>query len=158
LRILRDPRLGTFGVSAVVMSLVLRTSAIASLGPWDAIAALVAAHALARAASIGLISVLPEARDEGLGAGFAAAVQRGQLILAAMAGLLMATSVLGIVVLPAALAAVAGALAIALLAGKKIGGLTGDVLGAAEQVAETLILLLAAAAATSGWGSVAWWR
>ncbi|MGH2711639.1 MAG: adenosylcobinamide-GDP ribazoletransferase [Actinomycetota bacterium] len=158
LRILRDPRLGTFGVCAVVVSLLLRTSAVASMAPWDAAAALVAAHALARVASIGLISFLPAASDEGLGAGYAAAVRTRHVLLGALGGLLIAGSVLGIFLVPSALAAVFGASVMGLLAKRRIGGLTGDILGAAEQTAETLVLLLAASAATNGWASVAWWR
>jgi len=47
--------------------------------------------------------------------------------------------------LSAAIAAAGSGLAVAMLAQRQIGGLTGDVLGGAEQVAETAILLLLAA-------------
>jgi adenosylcobinamide-GDP ribazoletransferase len=158
LRIMRDPRLGTFGVSAVAVSLLLRASTIASLGPWDAAAALVAAHALARAASVGLMRIVPNATGEGLGATYTRAVLPRQVALAATAGVVIAASILGVLAVPLALAAATGALVVGFLAKRKIGGLTGDILGAAEQAAEVLVLLLAAAAALSGWGPLAWWR
>ena len=51
-RILKDPRLGTFGVLAVAASLLLRAGAVAALTPAAALAALPAAHALSRAAAV----------------------------------------------------------------------------------------------------------
>jgi cobalamin synthase len=44
------------------------------------------------------------------------------------------------------------------VAATRIGGLTGDVLGAAQQGAEVAILLLAAAVAHNGWAPFPWWR
>jgi cobalamin synthase len=44
------------------------------------------------------------------------------------------------------------------LAKRRIGGLTGDILGAGEQAAEVVVLVTAVAAATNGWAPVAWWR
>jgi adenosylcobinamide-GDP ribazoletransferase len=58
-RILKDPRLGTFGVLAVAGSLLLRVAAVAALAPAAALAALPAAHALSRAAAVAAMTALP---------------------------------------------------------------------------------------------------
>ena len=158
LRILRDPRLGTYGVCAVGISILIRVVAVASLGPWDAAAALVAANALGRAAAVGLLGALSPAAGDGLGASYAEAVKPGQVAVGIAAGGALGSAALGILGLPAALGAAIAATVTGVLAKRKIGGLTGDILGAAEQAAEIVILLLAASAATEGWASVAWWR
>jgi cobalamin synthase len=44
------------------------------------------------------------------------------------------------------------------VAARRVGGLTGDILGAAEQIAETLVLLVGAAVATHRWVALPWWR
>lgn len=157
LRILRDPRLGTYGVCAVVMSILIRVSAVAALDRWDAAAALVAGNALGRAAAVGVLGTLPAASD-GLGASYAAAVKPRHVAIGIGLGVLIGAAALGILGLLAVLAAAIAAVATRRLARRTIGGMTGDVLGAAEQAAEVSILLLAAAAATNGWVSVAWWR
>lgn len=158
LRILRDPRLGTYGVCAVGLSILIRVSAVASLGPWDAAAALFAANALGRAAAVGLLGTLAAAGGEGLGASYAAAVKPRQIALGITLGALLGAIALGILGLPAALGAALVATTVGVLAKRRIGGLTGDILGAAEQAAEVLVLLVASAAATNGWAPVAWWR
>src|ERR1700761_6834116 len=67
LAIMRDSRIGTYGVLALLVSFVAKCSALASLPMAEVIPALVAAHALARAV-IPLVTInLPFARDDGLG-------------------------------------------------------------------------------------------
>jgi adenosylcobinamide-GDP ribazoletransferase len=158
LRILRDPRLGTYGVSAVAISVLLRVSVLSALDPWEAAAALVAAHALARAAATGLLGVLPPATDEGLGAGYARAVTRGQVLVAVLVSAALGSVAIGVLALPAFAAAVAGAASVGFAARRRFGGLTGDVLGAAEQIVEVLVLLVATVAVTTGWMTVPWWH
>ncbi len=142
LAIMRDSRIGTFGVLAVVLSVGLRATAIAQIGDSLTVAgALVAAHALARAAIPVAMQALAPARADGLGAaaGQPSGVQAGVAVTIAV--------IVAALVLPvsAALAALAGAtigfMAVVALAEKQIGGHTGDVLGAVEQAAETLALL-----------------
>jgi adenosylcobinamide-GDP ribazoletransferase len=155
-RILDDPRHGTYGVLAIVLSVVLRVAALAALGPWEALAILPMAHALSRAAAGALLLAQP-ARP-GLGASYAAWATPGGVALGAAAGLLLAGAAGGWWALPAAAVAGAAALAVGALAGRRFGGVTGDVLGAAQQVGEAGVLALGAAAAAGGWGSPAWWR
>jgi adenosylcobinamide-GDP ribazoletransferase len=157
LRILKDPAHGTYGVLAVALSLLLRVGALTSLDRWSAVAVLPAAHALSRAVSIGLLGVARPATDGGLGAFYASLVSRRLVFGALAAGLFVGLVFLEVWALPAALLAGLGASVVGWLSVRKLGGVTGDVLGAAQQAAEVLVLLLGAALAANGL-FVAWWR
>jgi adenosylcobinamide-GDP ribazoletransferase len=146
LRIMRDPALGTFGALALVFALGLRAAALGALADFPTVlAALLAAAAASRAMLPALLRGLPPARANGLG--HHAGRPDGDLVRIALA----AAVVIALVLLPfwsavaALIAAAAGAWAVAALARRAIGGQTGDVLGAAQQVAETLFLLAVAA-------------
>ncbi len=158
LRIMRDPTHGTYGVLAVVLSVAVRAAALASLDGWAALAVLPAGHALSRAGCIGLLVVARPATGEGLGASYAGAVGRGQVLAALGTGLLVGTVSLGPWVAPAALLAGLGAWAVGRVAARRVGGITGDVLGAAQQVGEVLVLLLGATMAAHGLPAAPWWR
>lgn len=145
LEIMRDSRLGTYGAAALLFSILLRWSALATLHDGaDVICALIAAHVGSRGIFGYLIQKTPLARDSGLAGSVGVvsdSVARTGLALGA-AGLLF----LGI---GGAIAA-AVVLAIVLLAFRalclrQIGGITGDTLGAAQQLAEITILLAASA-------------
>jgi adenosylcobinamide-GDP ribazoletransferase len=147
LAIMRDSRSGAYGVLALVFSVTLRVAGLAALTPWRAGLALVAAHAVSRAVMPLVMHRLEPARDDGLGA---AAGQPDNaaigwcLAIAIVVAVLCLGAVAGLVGLLVAVGAVA---ALATLARRQIGGYTGDVLGAAEQVGEIAMLLTAAAAA-----------
>jgi adenosylcobinamide-GDP ribazoletransferase len=148
IRILQDPRLGTFGVLAVAASLLLRVASVAALAPAAALAALPAAHALGRAAAVAAMAAFPVAGGSGLGAAYARALSRRRALLGLAAGLAVAVALLGVVALWAATAVAVAAFLLGRLAVRRIGGITGDVLGAVEQLGEILVLLAAAAAGT----------
>jgi adenosylcobinamide-GDP ribazoletransferase len=144
LAIMADSRHGTFGVLAVVLSVLLRTAALAGIGDMiHAGLALIAAHAASRAALPAVMSALAPARPEGLGA----AAGKPRLTNAAGA------AALGIVIAIAALGPALGGIALGLtgvgifaaasLAHRRIGGYTGDTLGAIQQIGEIVMLLAA---------------
>ncbi len=147
LEIMRDSRVGSYGVLALVFSVAVRASALAALTqPAAAVAALVAAGALSRAGLAGLARLLPPARTDGL----AAAQGRPGLptvALALMLGAVVAVPALGAAALAAAMAAAGAVWLIAALARRQIGGHTGDVFGAAQQAAEAAVLLTVTALA-----------
>ncbi|SDD96635.1 adenosylcobinamide-GDP ribazoletransferase [Ruegeria marina] len=140
LEIMKDSRIGTYGVLALILSQVLRLAALAALAASGALWSLLAAAVWSRALMPVLMAALPNARGAGLsqsvGRPAPAPVALG-LALACGLSLLVAGFAAGI---PALLAALA-ALGLAALARAKIGGQTGDILGAAQQVAEIVFLL-----------------
>ncbi|MGY8707761.1 adenosylcobinamide-GDP ribazoletransferase [Bradyrhizobium sp. 18BD] len=146
LEIMRDSRIGTYGVCALILSFGLRWSALATIAsPWAVTLALCAAHAAARAGVPAFMSLVPAARPDGLSA--SAGVPPGRSVAIAFAlGTLALTLALGPgkALAGLILLSLAGLL-LARLAIRQIGGQTGDILGAFEQTGEILILLVAAA-------------
>src|SRR5262249_22672578 len=122
-----------------------KMAALAALPRAAVVPGLIAAHALARGTLPALATIVPNARSDGL-ATSAGRVEPTIATTAAVSALIIALVCLPVVTALAAIAAAAlGATAIAALAKRQIGGLTGDVLGAAEQVGETAVLLVLAA-------------
>ncbi len=136
LEIMRDSRIGAYGVVALVLMLGLRGAFIAELPAAGMIAHLAGLGAMSRAALPVLMLALPPARAEGLGQSAGARVAPRRVL----AGLGLA-AIIGCATLPgfAAVALVMGVAVVAMgwLARRQIGGFTGDVLGAAQIVAET---------------------
>jgi adenosylcobinamide-GDP ribazoletransferase len=154
LEIMKDSRVGTYGVLALVLMLGLKGAALAgmpaSLGAW----ALVAAHAAGRAAAVVVMFLLPYAGDERAAKWKPAAggPTRAEVLLAVGVGCVPIALSPGMAPFALLLGA-AAVLALALLARRLIGGFTGDLLGGVEQVFEAGFLLGAAAAANHG----GWW-
>jgi adenosylcobinamide-GDP ribazoletransferase len=151
LEILRDSRIGTFGTLALVFSLLLRAAALAQIvaarGGGAALLALAGAHALSRAVMAWPVNSARPARSDGLGAALGAStpsvaawalVVGGGLAFAALLGVAPLAALLA---LPLALMLAVGATAVAR---RKIGGYTGDTLGATQQLAEIGLLTLVA--------------
>jgi adenosylcobinamide-GDP ribazoletransferase len=145
LAIMRDSRIGTYGVLVLLISFVAKCSALASLPLAAIVPALVVAHALARAAIPVVTANMPFARDDGLGRSAGRPDTASAVIAAVIASVIallclpIGVAALAVIVTAAAAAAMAG------LAWRQIGGVTGDVFGAIEQTAETAVLLLLAA-------------
>lgn len=145
LSIMHDSRLGTYGAIVLLVGFSTRLSALASLPVAAIVASLVVAHALARAAIPVLAANMPFARDDGLGK------SAGRPDFASTAMAVVIAVVLALLCLPvkaallAVVVTVAGAAAMAALAWRQIGGVTGDVFGAVEQVVETAVLVMLAA-------------
>ena len=145
LAIMRDSRIGTYGVLALLVSFVAKCSALASLPFGEIIPALIVAHVLARAAIPVVTANMPFAREDGLGRS-AGRPEPASAVIAAVIAVVVALLCLpfGIALL-AVLVTAAVAAAMAMLAWRQIGGVTGDVFGAIEQTAETAVLLILAA-------------
>jgi adenosylcobinamide-GDP ribazoletransferase len=145
LDIMRDHRIGTYGAIALMLSLAIRISAITLLAePSLVTAALIAAGAVSRASATSLMAVLPPAREDGLSvaagrpSGRDAAIAAG--VAFAIAVLLLGFGIaLGVVVGVAIASAAVGLLALA-----RLGGQTGDVLGASCQLGECVCLTVIA--------------
>lgn len=144
LEIMRDSRVGSYGVIAIVFSVAIRAAALAALSGPAGVAALAASGALSRGGMAAMAWRLAPARADGL------AARQGRpgtptVALSLILSAAIATAALGAAA-PAALAAAGLATwAVAALARRQIGGLTGDVFGAAQQIAEAAVLLTLAA-------------
>jgi adenosylcobinamide-GDP ribazoletransferase len=149
LRILRDPAHGTYGVLAVVLSVILRIAALASLTPAIAVAVLPAVHAISRGVTVALLRTMQPAREDGLAHAVAAGASSLGAALAIGATAALGIGLLGTWFVPAAAVAATAGWLVRWLAVRRIGGITGDVLGAAEQLVEASLLILFAAALPS---------
>jgi len=146
IRIMRDSRIGGYGVLAMIFSVGLRVSALVALAdPLTVFLAMIAAGALSRAAMPAVMLAMPRASATGLGAAAGKPAAADMLFGIALAAL-MALVLLGPAVGLTALAAAAVAtLFVAALARRRLGGYTGDILGAVQQLAEIAALLTLAA-------------
>jgi adenosylcobinamide-GDP ribazoletransferase len=154
LAILKDPHHGTFGVLALVVSVAARIAGVSALDGWGAMAALPAAHALSRTVPALQLWLLPAATETGLGATYSAPVMRRTALAAAALGTAATIALLGAWSVYAFAIAIAVAAAMGWLALRKIGGITGDVLGATQQLVEIGVVLLCVSAGSL----VPWWR
>ncbi|MGH6866658.1 MAG: adenosylcobinamide-GDP ribazoletransferase [Methyloceanibacter sp.] len=146
LEIMRDSRIGSYGASALVLSLMVRVGAIASLSDPALVApALIAAHAGGRATIPLFMAFVPRARADGLAAEAGRASMRSVAAAGALGAIILAVCLGFSGVLIAMLLVAVAIVLLARLCLTQIGGQTGDVLGAVEQVSEILILLVAAA-------------
>ncbi|MBR0985489.1 adenosylcobinamide-GDP ribazoletransferase [Bradyrhizobium liaoningense] len=145
LEIMRDSRIGTYGVCALILSFGLRWSALAAIAdPLLVAFALCAAHAAARAGVPAFMSLVPPARPDGLSASAGSPPGRSVAIAFALGTLALALALgPGKALVGLILLSLAGLL-LARLAVRQIGGQTGDILGAFEQIGEILVLLVAA--------------
>jgi adenosylcobinamide-GDP ribazoletransferase len=148
LEIMKDSRIGTYGAVALISMFAIKATALISIGPIAVAFALVAAHAAARLATVVVIRVMPYAgdRDAAKVKPLATSVTTAELAVAMALGLAPGLLLLSPVTLGISIAT--ASLASALLAYQSlrlIGGYTGDVLGAIEQVFETAFLVAAAA-------------
>ena len=151
LEIMKDSRVGAFGVLALVLSTLVRVFAVSSLAAADGLVALVVAHMVGRATAVALMVAAPAASGTGLGHSYTAHLPRAWTAVAVIVSFVVAVGLglVGAVSLAAAIVAVA---AVGLVARRAFGGITGDVLGAAEQLAEMAVLMTAASLASShGW-------
>lgn len=143
LSIMRDSRIGAHGASALVIVLGSKLVALASLPPSAASLALLGAPAAARWAAVCLLWSFPSARSEGLGRTLSDAVRLRHVLMASLflaAGLV---AIGGASMGPLLVASLTAA-AIGGWASLRLGGLTGDVHGAAIELAELMFYVACA--------------
>lgn len=148
--IMRDSLIGSFGSSALVLGFSLRIAALATLTLRAEVTAVVAAilliAGLSRVAGLIPLVFLPPARSDGAAKAVGRPERENFWLSAAAAGTLTLVIGLGAGLPPSGLALMflcAGLSGIALtrLAARHIGGGTGDIAGAAQQVAEIAALI-----------------
>jgi adenosylcobinamide-GDP ribazoletransferase len=146
LAIMRDHSIGVYGATALFLDLLIKAGALATLvAGTGAVGPAAAAGALARAVPLIVAAALPPLREQGLGTSVASRVSHAGV--AAAVAVAVALSLLAGVVTGLELTAVAVALAVAAILFYRhwLGGVTGDLLGAATEVTETTLLVVAAA-------------
>ncbi len=141
LEIMKDSHIGSYGVLALILSLgarILAVGLILEQTGW--LWPLLAVAMLSRATMPALMAALPHARDTGLSHAQGRATQETALLAAGLAAL-AALLLCGLSGIGLALLAALSALCCAAIARTKIGGQTGDILGATQQVTEIALLL-----------------
>jgi adenosylcobinamide-GDP ribazoletransferase len=142
LEIMRDSRVGSFGVLSGVCVLLFRFAAFASMRVHLLALALFMVLPVARWAMILAVSLFPGARLSGLGSAFRRTVTGPRLLAAGITALvivLIAGHLAGLLVL---LVGTLVAVAAGTLIARQLGGLTGDSYGAIEEITEIVLLLL----------------
>lgn len=147
--VMSDPRVGTFGVVAVTLDLLLRITVLSAfLGearfPWE----LLAAGAIGRASVIVLALAVPYAAAEGSGTGSWTRSLDPRWCLAGLGiAAAIASLATGLRSIPMAAAAALVWLTVGRWSSRRLGGMRGDTFGAAVELAETFGLVAALAAA-----------
>jgi adenosylcobinamide-GDP ribazoletransferase len=140
LEILKDPRLGSFGGIGLVLLLMFKFAAVASLPQGSA--ALILAPTLGRWAIVNVAAIFPLARPDGMAAHFRAGLARRELAWAGLTAALVCGAA-GWGGLAAFVGAAFAALVLGRWATSRLGGVTGDVYGAACELVEVVVLVLA---------------
>jgi adenosylcobinamide-GDP ribazoletransferase len=145
LSIMRDSRIGAFGAVGLILFLLLEIGAVVELPAGARWRALLVLPALGRATPPLLARCFPSARAAGQGAAFRAGLRPAGAPLALALAFAAAWAALGAPGLLVAAAAATAALALGAFMAGRLGGVTGDVLGAAVEVAELAGLLTVSA-------------
>jgi adenosylcobinamide-GDP ribazoletransferase len=140
LAIMRDSRIGALGATAVLLVVIAKLVAVHAVLERGALIALCMFPLVARFAAVVLVVSFPYARPEGLGKAFHEQARAVHLVLAALlaAPVLVWAGTRGAI---AAAAALAVALLFAAWLNRRLGGITGDVCGAAIELAEVAFLV-----------------
>lgn len=142
LEVMRDPRLGSYGVAAIALVLIVEVAALAAMAPARALVGLVIAGALSRLAVLALIAWLPYVRAAGLGS---AASDRRRRGLDLAVGVVTALALSALDWKRAAVSIVFAGLVtvvVAVVAARRVGGATGDIYGASAELAQAATLLV----------------
>ncbi len=141
LRIMRDSRIGAFGAIGLILFLLLEVAAVAELPQPTRWRALLAAPAMARAMPPLVSWLFPPATALGQGAMFRAGLRRLGVLAAFALATVIALVALGAAGLLVLGLATGSAIALGWFSTRRLGGVTGDVMGACIEIAELLTLL-----------------
>jgi adenosylcobinamide-GDP ribazoletransferase len=147
LEIMRDSRNGTFGVLALALSVLVKVACLGQLSGATGLVVLIAAHALSRAVIAYPLLAFSPVHADGLGAGTGKPTDNDVWLTIGMGAVFAFLLLLGkgfFVALLAPIAAIAAAWFASRWIAEKIGGYTGDTLGAVQQTAEIVFLVVAA--------------
>lgn len=152
LRIMKDSRVGAYALIGIVLVVALKLTLLHALvvaDRWLAVRALIVAHMLGRWSALPLIHWLPYVRDDGTGKPFAAAVTTPRLV----GGSLFALVISVVALWPVGTARTGAVLLVSIVVTlqaaryfrRHLGGMTGDCLGAANQLVELSAYVVLAA-------------
>ncbi|MEI8139294.1 MAG: adenosylcobinamide-GDP ribazoletransferase [bacterium] len=153
LEIMKDPHMGAFGVMAIVGDLLLKTVALSHLAALSQWSLALVPFIVSRTAQVFLATSLPYARQEGgKAAAFVQEARHYHLLLALLAAVVFCFAASGLAGLLLLLQGLIFALFLKFWMHRHFGGVTGDLLGASNEVIETGLLTFAAFIATAGYG------
>ena len=141
LSIMRDSRIGTYGSVALIVMIIAKVLALALIEPGHVVATLITAHVVSRWTSLPLIYNNDYVREQGTGKPFAATVTKQRLL----AGTVFTLFIVVLCIQVKALIVVAVIIFTLLFSQwylrRKLGGITGDVLGAVNSLTELIVYL-----------------
>ena len=154
IEILQDSRLGPYGVAALMFVIIVEIAALSTLSGWLAVSATVAAHTISRTVASFMMIIARPARNSRLGVDYLNGLSRPAVIGVSLLAAAGAVALFGVVALPLIFGAYGAGALVVRLAISKIGGMSGDVLGAIQQIAKiaTLVIIVIAADVTTGLG------
>ncbi len=145
LRIMRDSRLGTYGTIALIAVFALRFALLVPVSPRTFAIALVSGHVVGRAAGPVLVMLLPPVTDSS-SSGIAGPLGPLPRLVAAALVVLPVGLAAGLVAVPLLVAAAVVMLACAALFRRRLGGVTGDAIGATTVLVEVAVVAVVVAA------------
>ena len=150
LEIMKDSRVGAFGVTSFVMLAILNFALLTELASGEILTLISAVYSMpiiGRLMMVIVIGAFPYARPEGMGKAFAQYTTKFVILTAALETLilLLPVLILSFDMLNSIITALALTLMFTLYFGrfsvKKLGGVTGDIYGAVEIISESIVLL-----------------
>ena len=145
IEIMRDSRLGTYGAVALTASLGMRFALLVGVDLVGFARLAFAGHVTGRAAGVAMAALLPAASDQGHGAKVAGPLGAGGAAVAAVTTVGVLAITAGVWLWVPLLAGVLALAAVRRLARRRLEGLTGDVLGATNQVVHIVVMACLAA-------------
>ena len=141
LEIMKDSRIGSYGAIALVLLLLAKFMALVELDMLLIAPALIAGHALSRLCATSVMHFLDYARDEGKAKPLATRISLGELAVAGFFGLIALVLLPPLSVITGVLLAAAATAYLTRKFHRRLGGYTGDCLGATQQLAEVAFYL-----------------